>query len=606
VRTVIASLLGEELPKQFEGARAPNGLPMLEPFYYLKNFELVLMTIESRYSDLLLPEELRFIREFPQLALTPRALLTRMVMRRGGLFRLSKLNYAEIGDTRVAAAPLIEAGWVSDRPLMSIRHLHGLLTKEELIRCLNLPRRYAAWSKPELAVMLEAQFKEPRCFEDWYPVANACGECVYALLIAPVCERFRLMFFGNDRQSWTEFVTANLGVFRYEKVDRSLQSRPFQTRAQIEAFLGIQECRELLCEGMPLDELISLVPRTIGDSEWLEERRQKLRFLIAREYERAGEAAKSLSLYLDCSHRGARSRAIRLKAKAQDWEGALGLSALAKENPESEAELQHVRRVLPRIYRKLKIVCEAGYTAPAIPEFEIVFDTAVGAAAVEYRVRDHLARELRDGSTVRYVENGLITALFGVLCWPAIFLAVPGAFFHDFHHGPIDLENGHFYRRRKEAFDECLWHLGSDGYKKVIWRTFKDKWGIQSPFVRWHQLDKTLLRLALDCFPPEHLRLWFEWIIRDVKENRAGFPDLVQFWPEEARYRLIEVKGPGDRVQDNQRRLLEYCVSHGMPVSVCYVRCSVNGVLPGLPHGSGNGFAGTTPGDPEGEPESRL
>ncbi len=32
------------------------------------------------------------------------------------------------------------------------------------------------------------------------------------------------------------------------------------------------------------------------------------------------------------------------------------------------------------------------------------------------------------------------------------------------------------------------------------------------------------------------------------------------------------MKGPGDRLQDNQRRLLEFCVSHQMPVSVCYVR----------------------------------
>jgi hypothetical protein len=550
--------------------------PELAPFYYLKNFELVLSTILERYSDLLLPEELRFITQFPLLALESRALLVRMVMRRGELFRQAKLNYAEIGETVTAAAPLIMLKWVTDRPLMTIRHLHGLLTKEELIRCLKLPRRYAAWRKPELAMMLEAQFKEPRCFEDWnsvgYPAGNACGECVYALLIAPVCERFRLMFFGNDRQSWTEFVTADLGVFRYEKVQRSLQSRPFQTRAQIEVFQRIQECRELLRAGMPLDELMSIVPLAIEDSEWLEERRQKLCFLIAREYERAGENVKALAMYLQCSYRGARSRAIRLKAKAEDWEGALRLSALAKESPESETELQHVRRVLPRIYRKLKTECQAEKPSPDIPGFEIVFHGTPRAGAVEYQVVEHLGRELADCSTVRYVENGLITALFGLLCWPAVFAPVSGAFFHDFHHGPVDLESAHFYRRRKTEFDECLSHLESDDHRNVIWRVFKDKWGIQSPFVRWHQLDKTLLQWALDCFPASHLRAWFEWIIRDVKENRAGFPDLVQFWPEEGRYRMIEVKGPGDRVQDNQKRLLEYCLSHGMPVSVCYVR----------------------------------
>src|ERR1700679_3875387 len=76
----------------------PNGrvstrgrrFPELAPFYYLKNFELVLTTILSRYSDLLLEGELRFITGFPQLPLASRALLTRMVMRRGDLFRARK------------------------------------------------------------------------------------------------------------------------------------------------------------------------------------------------------------------------------------------------------------------------------------------------------------------------------------------------------------------------------------------------------------------------------------------------------------------------------------------------------------------------------------
>ena len=51
-------------------------------------------------------------------------------------------------------------------------------------------------------------------------------------------------------------------------------------------------------------------------------------------------------------------------------------------------------------------------------------------------------------------------------------------------------------------------------------------------------------------------------------------PDLIQFWPAERRYRMIEVKGPGDRLQDNQKRWLAFCAQHGMPVDVCYVRWS--------------------------------
>jgi VRR-NUC domain/Fanconi anemia-associated nuclease SAP domain len=548
--------------------RAQVGVPALAPFYYLKNFELVLTTILSRYSDLLSEDELRFIAEFPHIPRNSRALLARMAMRSGDLFRSSNLNYAEIGDTRAAAAPLIEAGWLSGDIKLGIPELARLLTKSELIRCLKVPCRYANWRKADLEVMLKAQFTEPRVFSDWY----GAGDLLYALNIGPVCERFRLMFFGNDRQSWTEFVMADLGIFRYEKVEQLVHSRPFQSRLHIEAFQQLQQCRKLLQEGMPLDELVSLVPEAIRDSEWLEERRQKLLFLVAREHERAGENAEALTMYLQSSARGARKRAIRLKSKARDWEDVRALCLLAKENPESAAELQFVRRVLPRVNRKLKLSGETIEASQKLEEFEIVLEGPPRAGAVEYHVRDHLARDLPDSTTVRYVENGLITALFGLLCWPAIFAPVRGAFFHAFHHAPMDLESSHFYSRRKREFDDCLYQLQSGRYSQVILKTFKRKRGMQSPFMRWHHLDEALLQVALQCFPAAHLRALFEWIIRDVRENRAGFPDLVQFYPEEQSYRMIEVKGPGDRVQDNQRRLLEYCTSHGMPVSVCWVR----------------------------------
>lgn len=35
---------------------------------------------------------------------------------------------------------------------------------------------------------------------------------------------------------------------------------------------------------------------------------------------------------------------------------------------------------------------------------------------------------------------------------------------------------------------------------------------------------------------------------------------------------MIEVKGPGDRLQDNQRRWLAFFHRCEMPVAVCYVR----------------------------------
>ncbi len=45
------------------------------------------------------------------------ALLVRMIMRKGDLFRSSKLDYEEIGCPHAAAAPLARLGWLDDPPL---------------------------------------------------------------------------------------------------------------------------------------------------------------------------------------------------------------------------------------------------------------------------------------------------------------------------------------------------------------------------------------------------------------------------------------------------------------------------------------------------------
>ena len=128
-----------------------------------------------------------------------------------------------------------------------------------------------------------------------------------------------------------------------------------------------------------------------------------------------------------------------------------------------------------------------------------------------------------------------------------------------------------FHHRRQSDFAACLAQLDSEEYLTTILDTYQAKQGIQSPFVFWGAIGEDLLHLALTCIPAQHLRHWFHRILSDIKANRNGFPDLIQFWPLEKRYKMIEVKGPGDRLQDNQHRLIDYCALHQMPISVCYL-----------------------------------
>ena len=49
-------------------------------------------------------------------------------------------------------------------------------------------------------------------------------------------------------------------------------------------------------------------------------------------------------------------------------------------------------------------------------------------------------------------------------------------------------------------------------------------------------------------------------------------PDLALFDQQQPHYQLIEVKGPGDRLQDHQRLWIETMLREGLPVSVAEVR----------------------------------
>jgi hypothetical protein len=255
--------------------------------------------------------------------------------------------------------------------------------------------------------------------------------------------------------------------------------------------------------------------------------------------------------------------------KHEKFDAAHALFETAQQAPESEAERQHLLRIGPRLARRLgHPKSPVRRTTPAA-RLDLNLPLPGGEWRVEGVVLEHLTRA---DAPVFYVENTLANTLFGLLCWRAVFAAIPGAFFHPFHRGPADLYAADFYQRRKDDFDACLALLDDGRHRAAILATWEEKAGLQSPFVAWDWLDRDIIELALDCIPAAHLKLWFRRILQDVKENRTGFPDLIQFWPGERRYDMIEVKGPGDRLQDNQLRWIDYCATHGMPVTVCYLQ----------------------------------
>lgn len=533
------------------------------PFYYLDNFQQVLEWVAARDADLLAPEESAFLDRFPRLPQPARALCVRMAIRKGELFRASKLQYPEIGDPLLAIGPLVEAGWVEPDPVVSIDELFSLLTKTELRALFPELDNCPESRKDEQLQWLRARHAGARPYRQWH---GRAAEPVWRLRIKPWCERLRLMFFGNLNQDWSEFVLADLGRVRYEQVPLASTARGFQARPDLDHYMALHACRTLLHDGCAPAGITQQLPAPLANP-WLEGRRQKLLFLCGRQHERLQQWDEALACYRDCSWPGARARAIRVLEKQDRPQEALALLAQAQAAPEDEAERQQLARVAPRLARQLGLPA-ARKPRTSVTSVDLRLPPPPEPMPVEYVVRAHLAQ---CGAPVFYVENTLANALFGLLCWGAIFAPVAGAFFHPFQRGPADLYASDFVARRRALFSACLAELDDGRYQDTIRRTFAEKNGVASPFVHWDALSFELIELALACIAPRDLRLWCERILADVRNNRCGFPDLIQFWPEERRYAMIEVKGPGDRLQDNQLRWISYCGQHGLPVSVCYL-----------------------------------
>lgn len=530
--------------------------------YYLANFRKALDWLDTHHRDLMDDAELAFVANFLQLPLPSQALLVRLVMRKGVHFRASKLRYAEIGDIATAAGALLASGWLIEHAALTFDELGALLLKDELATHFADDLPGGNLKKSELLEHLRALHTEPRSLADWCPRLD---ERLLSLAIGPLCDRLRLMFFGNLAQDWSEFVLADLGIFRYEQVPITPGSRGFRSRQDLDDYLHLRLCREAFEAGMTVPEVLQQLGDFASASAHINERHQRLLLQLAQHLERAGELDSALTLYRDTRALGSRQRQIRvLERLGQDAE-ALALVEQVLEAPLNAEEAQLAGRARTRLRRRLGL--------PAAPKAAKLDEDRLDlrlprAASVELAVAAHLAEP---DAPVHYVENTLICGLFGLLCWEAIFAPLPGAFFHPFHTGPVDLHRADFHARRSELFAACLARLDDGSYRDAMRRTHAEKFGIQSPFVFWELLDAERLEQALACLPPAHLGAWFRRLLADIRENRAGMPDLIQFWPREGRYRMIEVKGPGDRLQDNQKRWLAFCAEHGMPVSVCYV-----------------------------------
>lgn len=545
--------------------------PDLAPDYYLKNFRFLVEWVDKRYADLLSTEEQDFIQQFYQLNTDAQCLLVRLSSRKGPLFRRDKLNYREITSIDTAAQHLIDVGLLMAETPISLEVLSGSLTKPELLLLFADQLVGVKQARKEVLIQhIASQFIEPRTWLEW--TNNQLGAAWY-LDNQQIIQTLLLLFFGNAYQDLTEFVLQDLGIYRYEHYPIDSQHRIFKNRTELEQYLHLVALREQLDKAADIESLIQLSEQLPQQcvTEKLQRRRAKLCNQLAYELERVNKHELAFQLYQQSHLSPARERRIRLLEKTQRYSEAWELLNQLIAEPQDEQELQVAQRIAPRLAKKQGINVEK-QTPTATTTHHLALAQITDNSGNTVRVEEVVRLTLDDIETpCVYAENALISALFGLWLWPEMFRGIEGAFANPFQAAPLDLYQENFVSNRPGI--ATLWALlETDEYRQHIRHIWSEKHGIANHFVNWSFMTNDLLDLALECIPAQHLTLIFKRLLFDIKNNRSGLPDLIQFYPAQKTYRMIEVKGPGDRVQDNQQRWLDYFAKQNIPAEVWHVR----------------------------------
>lgn len=545
---------------------------MLANDYYLKNFHALVIFVGDTYGSLLSVAEQAWLRNILIASESAQRLYIRLLGRRGTVFRLSKLNYPEISDLPAAVAELVTRELATTDPPDALPSLLPLFTRPELIRRLELrTHKQQPHAEIEQGIAERGNAADIHTLQQADNWVTLLGQDTYSL--------FTLCFFGNLHQDTSEFVRRDLGTLRYESYAINSASRAFQSRAQIDAHWRYFECEARLetldmQDAEVLLELDANLPARVAGDPHLLRRVDRLRNRLARQLERLCRLNDALSLYARSARPPSRERQVRVLTELGRTTEALALCRSMHESSSAEStstdeELQFAEHFLPRLARLCgePVVAAARYR-PSVTRLTL----NRGEGQVETVACDFYARF----GACFYVENSLLTGVLGLFIWDLIYLPIPGVFFNPFQAAPADFREPQFLIARAEPFQRRLRELDEPAqFAARVWQHFESRQGTVNPLVHWGVLSEELLTLALMRIPVDHWRVLFDRVLRDLRHNVSGLPDLVLF-PDSGGYEFLEIKGPGDALQKNQRRWMRYFAEHRIPCRVVHVRWSIN------------------------------
>ncbi|MEZ8319560.1 VRR-NUC domain-containing protein [Vibrio splendidus] len=543
----------------------------LSSTYYLDNFNRLVEHAQTLYTDLLSDDECRWLSTYKRLPVSSQCLMVRLLSRKGRWFRSDKLNYVEIPDLNTALQELSTSGFIAlshpaeqhDLVISNVELGLHLLTKPELLSIFPALKNHRTAKKDELLLRLEQQ-----PFDQFQ---NLNFDCIY-VVESQVIDVLLLLFFANTYQDLSQFVLSDLGLNTFENYPLSKQRRFFTSRNQLNQLIQMRDIQRQYSEGDRKDpEFLELLLQSIpAESEHRSSARKRSRLIndIARDLERLNQNDQAIFWFKQSVLPPSRERLARIYDKQDELDLMCDIVTQMKTAPSDVSELEVAAKLEQRLLRKQMLSINKGHKVsrtikPSCKEIKLELD--LSQTRVELAVKQHFEDQ---GWDVYFSENSFLCGLFGLAFWEVIFADVEGAFINRYQHRPLDLYHSDFVDKRAEQVEAVFQTIFKHGLNHLL-NIYDQKRGIANPFVHWNYFPRSLVEHSMKAIPNALIVDLFKVILSDLKLFRTGMPDLITFKDKE--FHWVEVKGPGDKLQDNQWRWIKEFERLSVPFSVCYV-----------------------------------
>ncbi|XP_038889850.1 fanconi-associated nuclease 1 homolog isoform X2 [Benincasa hispida] len=593
---------------------------------YQKNFSLLVQEVLQGYSHLLSDDEKQFLDVFSSLSDDSQRLFIRLYMRKGPWFRMSCTSYKEVLDPKQAVKELSEAGYLccfatNEADNTDMIQILNLLTVSELreVMCMLKKNCNSSMRKDDLVASLLSPYEDGLCPLLPDLILGIAGLCTRISSKAELLIwRAERLFFLNGEQDLSAFLLVDMGIVKYPTYSCIITDQIFLDRNDLLAYEEAIEVAQLIDQA--LDEkdnkmvlrCVSVAdsrvqPNTCTTSEsvaffssfsasWIYSKVVSLGVSFLERENRYNDAVLLLKRLLNCYTRDGRRGywTLRLSIDLEHLgypSESLSVAERGLLDPwvRAGSRMGLQRRILRlgKPPRRWKIPSFADSIKRKITEVHIqgrplncetgmksrFYGESGEQCSVEQLALEYYSAEGGGWQGV-HSESGIWLTIFGLLLWDAIFSDVPNVFRTKFQTAPLDFGTDSFYLLRQNSIESQLQKIQEGMGEEILITSWESHKGTACNGVHWDRHSLAELRAAVTCIGGPCMASLCRHLAQDYQSWSSGMPDLL-LWRFNSEYsgeaKLVEVKGPRDRLSEQQRAWLLLLMDCGFITEVCKI-----------------------------------